>query len=421
MAEAAQFNPSHHSFAELYRTLGEIRRDEPIFWSDRYQAWVVTRYDDVVKVVRNNDAFSVKGVLEAAQPGGGYCPAARAVLSRGVDWMVTGHLQSDEGPSHSRFRSAVLSVITPKRIRDMEPAVRDIINSLIDTLHPRGECDFAKEFAYPLAMLTTLRLIGFKEAEDDLDRFPLWADDTFKLILKSMTPEEQVVAATHAVEFQDYIRAKIEDRRANPRDDMMSEIVNHLATGKAQLTDDELIIMFTQTFVGAGQETTKLGLTNMMLHVLEDPAQWEAVKANPDKLDNFVEESLRYDPPLLGLFRVCVEDTVVGGVEIKEGQRVFFLLGSGNHDDEKYADADSFRPFRAETIPHLTFNTGQHFCVGAGLARLEMRTALEILSKRLPSLRLKAGVPISYESNDASRFLSGLQVEWDVEEKEARA
>ncbi|HLY56156.1 MAG TPA: cytochrome P450 [Stellaceae bacterium] len=412
MSMGTRFDPSRFAFEELYATLADARSDEPVFWSDRYHAWVVTRYDDVVSVVRS-DAFSVKGVLEAPQLGG-YCPEARKVLAEGVDWMVTGHVQMDEGPQHSRFRKALLSVVTPKRVQEMEPIVRRIIHDLIDKMAARGHCEFCADFAYPLAMLTTLRMIGFEEAEKDMDKFPLWADDTFKLILKSMTPEEQVAAARHAVEFQHYIRDKIAARRASPRDDMLSNIVDLLANGEARITDDEMIIMFTHSFVGAGQETTKLGLTNLMLHVLNEPGQWEAVKQNPEALENFVEEALRYDPPLLGLFRFCIRDTTVSGVEIKAGDKVFFLMGSANHDAEKYADSDRFCPFREKGASHLTFNTGKHFCVGAGLARLEMRLALEILSQRLPSLRLRPGQAITYNSTDASRFLSRLELEWDV-------
>jgi cytochrome P450 len=334
------------------------------------------------------------------------------VLSTGVNWLETDNLLTDEGPIHRRFRSAILSVVTPKRVREMEPAIRAIVTELIDRIEPRGECDFMADFAYPLAMLTTLRMIGFEDAEKELDRFPFWADETFKFFAKSMDDEEQVVAAANAVDFQNYVREKLEDRIKNPRDDLMTHIINQLSAEPAKLTIEEMIITFTHTFIGAGQETTKLGLCNMMIHLLSDPNQWQLVKNSPHDLAKFVEETLRIDGPLLGIFRTCIRDTVSGGQNIKVGEKVFLLLGSANHDPDKYEKPDEFCPFRSETTPILTFNSGNHFCVGAGLARLEMRIALELLSQRLPGLHLKDGQNITYLSNDVNRYLAALRVGW---------
>ena len=407
------FEPAGASFEALYEHLAELRRDHPVFFSEKHNGWIVTRYEDIVSIVMNPAAFTVENALQAAQ-GGQYCPEATRILKTGVDWNTTRHVQTDDGPDHTRFRQALMSVITPKRIRELTPVVRGLVDQLIDKFIARGSCEFVREFAYPLAMLTTLNLIGFKEAEDDMSKFPVWIDDTFRMLLASLSEEEQVRAATHAVEFQNYIRQKIADRKANPRDDLLTEILTNLSTGKANLSEDELVIMFTHSFVGAGHETTKLALTNSIYHLLERRERWEQLVANPDRVSDFVEECLRFDAPLLAWFRYCQADTEIAGQLIRKGDKVVIMYGSANHDHERFSDAESFCPFRGEKAPHLTFNTGKHFCVGAPLARLELNSALELLSKRIPGLRLKPGQQIAYAPNFGNRVIPQLHLEWDA-------
>lgn len=410
MTIATEFDPAGASFEDVYASLRRARAEQPIFFSEKYNVWVVTRYDDILRVLRDEN-LTVKGALEAVQSGG-YCPEARAVLAEGVDWTRTGHVQSDDGPDHARFRNALRSVLTAKRFAAMEPTVRKTATALVDGFIERGRCEFVGEFAYPLAMLTTLNLVGFEEAQQDMEQFRVWITDTFKMLLAAMSPDEQVTAARNAVAFQHYIREKIARRRAHPSNDLMSEILENLSTGKAQLTEDELVIMFTHSFVGAGQETTKLALTNMMYQLLSRPERWEEAKRHPDRLGSIVEESLRFDPPLLVWFRVCARDTEVAGVPIRQGERVAMVLGSGNHDEARFDRADEFCPFRETTSPHLTFSTGKHFCVGAPLARLELNVALQELTARLPDLRLAPGQDISYVPNLGHRLLPRLELEW---------
>lgn len=411
MSIAAQFDPAGKPFDEVYASLRRAREEAPVFYSERYKVWVVTRYDDIIRVLRDEN-LTVKGALEAVQDGG-YCPEARAVLARGVDWMTTKHVAADDGPDHARFRNALRSVLTARRFNSLEPAARETAIGLIEGFRARGRCEFVSEYAYPLAMLTTLNLVGFDEARQDMDKLRVWITDTFKMLLAAMTPGEQVAAATNAVAFQDYIRAHIARRRANPADDLMSEILENLATGKAQLSEDELVIMFTHSFVGAGQETTKLAMTNMMVQLLSHRERWEDAVAHPGKAEAYIDECLRLDPPLMVWFRVAAGDTEIGGVKIHKGDRVAMVLGSANHDEAKFADADSFCPFREGAPPMLTFSSGKHFCVGAPLARMELKVTLEEFTRRLPTLRLKPGQSFDYLPNLGHRALPSLELEWD--------
>jgi cytochrome P450 len=406
------FEPEGDKFEQVYGFLAELRQRDPVFFSQKHGGWIVSRYDDIAAVVKSEN-FTVENVLQAAQ-NGSYCPEAAAILSSGVDWNMTRHVQSDDSPDHARFRRAIMGVINPKRLREMQPVVSRIVDRLIDRFIDRGACEYVSEFAYPLAMMTVLNLIGFHEGEDDMSRFPIWIDDTFRLILTAMPPAEQVTAATHAVEFQNYIRNKIRARRADCRDDLLTEILDQLSSGRANLTEDELVIMFTHSFVGAGHETTKLALTNSIFHLLEERSRWEQLLANPDKVSAFVEESLRFDPPLLAWFRYCTIDTEIGGQMIRKGDKVVLMLGSANHDERKYARSEEFCPFRREATPHMTFSSGRHFCIGAPLARIELNTALATLARRIPNLRLKEGQEIVYVPTFGNRVISALHLEWDA-------
>lgn len=412
MGTMREFEPAGATFDDLYDQLAKIRAEQPIFYSAKHGGWVVTRYDDLVSVVRS-PAFTVENALQGAQSGG-YCPEANAILARGVDWNRTKHVQTDDGPNHKRCRQALLSVLNHKRLAEMQTVVTRLVDSLIDRFAGRGHCEYVAEFAYPLAMGSTLNLIGFHEAEDDMSKFPVWVNDTFRLLLANLTPAQQVEAATHAVEFQDYIRARIAARRAAPKDDLLSEILHNLQTGAASLTDDELIIMMTHSFVGAGHETTKLALTNSVYHLLRRRDRWEQLVRDPGQVSDVVEECLRYDAPLLAWYRYCAEDTVVGGQPIKKGDLMIIMYGAANHDPAKFSDPDDFVVHHERKAPNLTFNTGKHSCVGAPLARLELNTALRALATRLPSLRLKPDQEIRWTPTFANRDISRLYLEWDV-------
>lgn len=412
MSAQTEFEPSGASFEALYGFLSEVRETEPVFFSQKHHGWVITRYDDLVEVVRSPN-FTVENALQGAQ-NGQYCPAANQILAKGVDWNKTRHVQTDDGPDHARFRKALMSVVTPRRIREMQPVVRDLANRLIDNFIARGRCEYVGEFAYPLAMLTVLNLIGFTEAEEDMDKFRIWIDDTFRLLLATLDDDQQVAAAENAVAFQNHIRSAIADRRNNPRGDLLSDILEQLSSGQAQLSEDELVVMFTHSFVGAGNETTKLALTNSIYHLLSDLSRWQQVLDHPERIDEVVEECLRFDAPLLAWYRYCAEDTEIGGKLIKKGDKVVIMYGSANHDAGKIKDAAQFCPFREEKVPHLTFNTGKHFCVGAPLARLELNLALELLSQRIPNLRLKPDQVITYAPTFGQRNIPELHLEWPV-------
>lgn len=413
MTVATDFRPIGQSFEELYGFLNRARSEEPIFFSDEHQAWVVTRYHDIAKILNDSDHFTVADVLQAIQHGS-YDPAASAVLAQGVDWNRTKHIQADDSPDHSRFRSAIQNVLTPRRIRSLEKGIRETAIRLIEKVRADGRCAFVRSFAYPYPLLTIFQLIGFDEGEEDLDQLQRWSDNMFRLFFQPLQPEEQVRCAEDSVRFQGYIRAKIHARQAEPTGDLMSEMLASIAAGTTQLSEDELVLMFTMSFIGAGHETTKSAITSSVYHLLRQPERWQGLVDQPETISEVIEECLRYDTPVLAWYRTVAQDQTVADIAMKAGERVVLMLGSANHDESRFEDAADFCPARGRFTRHMTFSVGKHFCIGAPLARLEMRIAFEEMAKRLPNLRLTAGQPIAYDPSFAGRTISELLLEWDV-------
>lgn len=411
MSLASDFNPMGASYSDLYKFTERARREEPVFFWDQYKVWVVSRYEDCLKVL-SDTRFSNDGNLGIMNAS--YCPEAREILSRGINWNETPQVNALEGAHHTRLRGVMQKILTPARFRAMQPTVRRMVNELIDEFIDKGQCDFVEDFTYPLPVKVIFDVIGFKPEEENLPQLQIWSDDMFRLWLVPMSPEDQIRCARHAVQYQDYMRAKIADRRANPRDDLLSEFVRQLDAGEGQLSEDELIILFPMNLIGAGHETTKAALANALYQLLSVPERWQSVIADPATLPSVVEECLRLDSSVFGWYRTATEDVELGGKTIRKGEPLIALLGSANHDPDKYADAESFCPHkRGERSGQLAFSTGRHFCMGAPLARMEMIVALEELARRLPNLRLAKNAQIEYDPSVAVRALKHLRIEWD--------
>ncbi|MCY4426391.1 MAG: cytochrome P450 [Halieaceae bacterium] len=407
MTIASSFRPVGAPYDDVYSVLRKSREEEPVFYSEELQSWVVTRYDDIMDML-NDPTFTNEGTLS----GFNYEPETEAILSSGINWNQTAHINGVEGAEHSRFKKILLPILSPKRQRGLEPMVREIAVDLIEGFRDKGSCEFINEFAYLLPILTMFRFIGFNEQEDDLEQLAKWSGSTFKMWLTPMDAEEQKECAQQAVNYQRYIRDKLDDRRRNPRDDLMTEMVTAMDRGEIDLSEDELVLMYIFTFIGAGHETTMAQLGNALYQLLKEPERWQFLLENLDNVDDVVEESIRYDGSVLCWYRRVAEDTEFKGFQLKQGQFVVMAFGSGNHDECRFEDAESYCPVRANRERPLTFSRGRHFCLGAPLARLEVQVALQELAQRLPGIRLTPGQQISMAPSVATRAIERLEVEW---------
>lgn len=412
MGIAEKFQPIGQSHEALYAFLREARAEEPVFHWAEHDVWVVTRYEDVQKVLGDADHFTVEGNLGVMN--NSYCPEAQKILSEGIDWIRVPQVNGVEGATHSRLRKVMQNILTPQRFREMEPRVREEVIRLIDGFTADGHCDFVTQFAYPLPVWVIFAIIGFQADEEDLAQLQQWSDDTFSLWLVPMSAERQAECARNAVRFQNYIKAKIADRRAHPRDDLLTDFVREVDAGDGRLSEDELTIMFPMNLIGAGHETTKSALGNAVYHLLKDPQRWQALIDDPSLIPSIVDETLRWDGSVFAWYRTVSDEVEIGGKTLPPGAKVVAALGSANHDETKFDDPERFCPARGNKPTHLTFSYGRHFCPGAPLARMELRIALEEIARRLPNLRLKPGQTIAYDPSVATRTLSHLELEWDA-------
>lgn len=322
-----------------------------------------------------------------------------------------GDMQHDDPPEHTRRRKFARDWFTPAAVARLEPSLRSVTVGLIDAVAPVGAADLYVDVALPLPVTSFCEIMGVDIA--DREQFLAWADE---LVVSMAYPER---GATARRELSAFTAAEVERRRelADAGAPLPAGLLTHLAVDEYRAGERmpvrELVNMVNQLLI-AGHETTTSLITNCMWRLLEDRSRWERLVAEPALVPNVVEESLRFDPPVLGLCRTNTEPVALGDHHLPPDSKVMVLYASANRDPARFDRADEFvldRPV-LETRKHYSFSWGIHHCLGAHLARLTARVALEELVSRLPTLRL-AGRP----ERVASPFLWGrkrLPVAWDV-------
>lgn len=281
-------------------------------------------------------------------------------------------------PVHGRLRSLVSKAFSQKSLaRWQDELVARVANSLIDNFAPNGRADLVKEFTFDYPSQIIAGLLGLPE--QDYPQFQRWS---ISLLSWLMNPERGLAAAAALCE---YFAPILEARRAEPKDDLISALAAAEIDGQ-KLADEE-IFSFLRLLLPAGVETTYRSLGSLLLALLSDPGQLEAIRADRSLLPQAIEEGVRWEPPLLTITRVATRDTELGGVTIPAGATVMPMLGSANRQEDRYPDPDRFDIYR-QARAHLGWGHGVHVCLGMHLARLEMRTAINLLLDRLPNLRL---------------------------------
>ncbi|MXW26356.1 MAG: cytochrome P450 [Dehalococcoidia bacterium] len=282
-------------------------------------------------------------------------------------------------PQHTFYRSLVQQAFTPRAIAEWADRITAISEELLDERADAGSWDMHDDYAFPLPVIVIVEMLGVPG--DDLQKFKYWSDIT----VEAMGAEDPAPWADEMMELGAYLLDAIRQRRADPRDDLISELVTAEQDGKG-LTDEELLGVVNQLFVGGNETTTSL-ITNMVWRLLQDRPLWERLVADPTLIDAAIEESLRFDPPVLGLYRSTTRDVDLEGGNIPKDAKVMMHYAAANRDPEAFPSPDEFSLDR-ERNRHLSFGLGVHFCLGAPLARLEARVAMRTLLQRCPDLRL---------------------------------
>jgi len=392
-----RFSESH--VEDPYPLYRRAREEAPVCYADAFGVWVVTRHDDVRTVLtdveRFSSAFGIRTPLVAAD-------GVREILAEGYPEVPV--LLNEDPPAHSRTRALVATAFSPRRTRELAPRVQRLTDALIDDFAADGAADLVRQFALPLPLRVICELIGIPAA--DAGQVRAWTEELKTLTSFEVTPERQREAAHQSVAFERYLAALVVARRAEPRDDLLSD----LAAGE-QFSTTELVSLLL-TLIFGGHETTANLIGSALLLLLGHSGLAAAIAADPVRAESLVEETLRVDPPVQGSFRTVVADTELSGVRIPAGAQVFAVIGSANRDPAAAADPDTFDPDRARPDRHLAFGRGIHFCVGAALARLEARTAITTLVRRLPDVRLADGFRTPYPANLLHRGPTRLEAVW---------
>ena len=404
-----------------YPIFADLRSGGGVAWVESLGAWMITRYDDVRAILRDTERFSslfptgpaaggealMKGIMELMQE-----PEMQAVL--GSTTMQRGRaavLLNADPPEHRRQRRLVNPAFRPDRIRGMEPAIRATTERLLQDvcrdLRETGTVEIVSRFAVGLPM--TIIALALGVPDDDLATFKRWSDDLVMPVGNHNPSTEQVrgfVLSTKA--FNEYFLARVAERRVTPTDDILSDIANAEIDGE-ELSDDEQLGMLTQFLVAGNETTTKL-ITNTIRYLAEDPELQARVRADRSLVETLVEEMLRIEAPVGGLFRQAKVDVEINGTTIPAGDHMWLLFASANRDECKFAQPDRVDLDRTNVKEHLAFGNGEHFCPGAGLARTEARIAVDLLLDRLDDISLAPGNDFEFEDSFVLRGLKRLVV-----------
>jgi len=307
---------------------------------------------------------------------------------------------SMDNPEHQRRRSLVNRGFTPKKVQGHAETIRKICTNLIDNVEAKGECDFVWDIAAPLPLLLIADMLGFEpDAYDDLLR---WSDDMIRGTTGTPTTEVQLAAMDAGIQFREYQLQVIADRRSRaPQDDLISTLVNAEIDGNR--LDDESIVSETLLILIGGDETSRHVITCGMLALLEFPDQRDILAKSPELIETGVEELLRWVSPIKNMARTVTAPVELRGQSLREGDQVMLFYPSANRDKRVFDNPDQL-DVRRNPNPHLAFGFGPHFCLGASLARLELKIMFEELLRRLPDISLATNDPLEFR---ASNFISG--------------
>jgi len=400
------FDPLDAGFlADPRPVWAQLRDEAPIHYNPELDMWVVARHADVEAVFRDPATFSAANAQDPAFP---LHPEAQAVFAQG--WMPLKTLSNADGEYHSRNRRYSLVGFSPRRLRALEPVIRQTATGLIDDLEAAGPgADFVAGLAFPLPATIIFTLLGFPS--EDTDRLKAWANDRLSFSWGRPSPEEQARTAADMVAYRAYCDAHVARRLVEPADDFTTDLLQFHRDDPEQLTLAEAAhIIFGFSF--AGHETTTNLLANALHRCLTEPGVWDRLVADPAAIPGAVEEVLRFDSSVIAWRRVTTTDTTIGGTPVPAGAKLLLLIGAANHDPEVFEEPERFDIARTDSR-YLSFGWGKHYCLGAPLAKLELEVALQELTRRFPGLRrADPDAPLSYHPNLSFRGPRMLALTW---------
>ncbi len=372
-ADPAFYSNPNIAYAALHATT-------PTFYWEEQKRWFFTGYDLVNGLLR--DRRFGRQILHIATREELGLPEPLA-HTRHFDLAESKSLLELEPPEHTRLRTMVNRAFVSRHVERLKPEIEALANSLIDAFADRGEVELLSAFADIIPVTIIARMIGIPEEMGP--QLLAWSHDYVKMYMFGRTREDELAADRASQEFADYVRTVIAERRAQPRDDLLTHMITTEHKGQ-HLTEEELIST-TIVLLNAGHEATVHQIGNSVRVILDSGLDPAGLFADEKTTERTVEECLRICAPVHIFQRYALEETEVDGVSLKRGDVISLVLAAANLDPQKFEEPLAFRPDRAEA-PNLSFGAGIHFCIGAPLARLELNIVLPLLFRRLPGLRI---------------------------------
>jgi cytochrome P450/ferredoxin-NADP reductase len=406
-ANAAAFDP----FSDGYQQdppeyVRWAREQEPVFYSPQLGYWVVTRYDDIKAIFRDNLTFSPSIALEKITPTG---PEANAVLTS-YGYAMNRTLVNEDEPAHMPRRRVLMEPFTPEHLKHHEPMVRRLTREYVDRFIDAGRADLVDEMLWEVPLTVALHFLGVPE--EDMDLLRQYSIAHTVNTWGRPRPEEQVAVAHAVGNFWQFAGKVLDKMRESPDGPGWMQYGIRKQKEHPEIVTDSYLHSMMMAGIVAAHETTANATANAMKLLLQHPHAWREICEDPSLIPNAVEECLRHNGSVAAWRRLVTKDAQVGGIDIPADAKLLIVMSSANHDERHFADADLFDLRRDNASDHLTFGYGSHQCMGKNLARMEMQIFLEEFARRLPHMRL-AEQAFTYVPNTSFRGPDHVWVEWD--------
>jgi cytochrome P450 len=378
---------SPEELADPYPSFAQARREAPVFYSPAPDTWSVANHSDVLAILKDVDNFSSRAALPIPDP-------PRELRDRMPEYPWAHSLLTMDDPEHRPARAAVQKPFTPRRVAQLEAGIRSRATGLLDSLADTSSIEFVGGYAYPLSLSVIGELLGIAPSRLPLLRTAV--EGAFRLLGEGVTdPHEVLEVSRDIADLVEYMNRLVDEKRRSPGDDFTSAMAMSPGASGSTATTDELV-RNVWVIIGAGFETSANMIALGMHALLDHPDQWQLLLSDRTLVDSAVEEMLRYRTLVKRIYRSANREVTVAGVKIPAGARVSLLTASANRDPDGYPD-DPDRFDISRKREHLAFGRWKHFCVGAPLARLEMRITLETMLDRFPDVRVDEREPLEWK------------------------
>ena len=396
----------HLSNRQLEQTLKQARAESPVTYLPDIGYWAISKYDDVKRILGDTENFSAEITLQPLVP---FTDEVVELLKE-HKFSPRPTLSNNTRDDHARIRRHTQIAFAPRRMTSLQPYIRRLVEDSVNRFIDDKRADLVGQLVYELPALVLFKLLGVPPG--DVAHIKKWADDRLLLTFGRLGGDRQLEAAKNLADYWDYCLDLVQKKIVKPGDDLPSDMLAARAADESALSIEDVNNVVFGLLL-AGHETTTNASANAILTLLQEEGAWTALAENPDLIPGAIEEILRFRPSVVAWRRLAKQAVEVSGVSIAAGDRVLCFLASANRDEDKFDNSERFDIHRKDARTHISFGFGNHFCLGAPLARCELQIILQELTTRLPDLRLAGDQSFAMIETVQFRGPKELWVEWD--------